>query len=127
MSSDSDKRTNEQTVLDLFAAFSRTNIEEILPFFSTDAVYHKIPMARFHGHEEIAGTLREFFVEGLDVDFEVLNVATRGNKVLTERTTRVTYGGNTRDIPIMGIFEFGSDGRITAWRDYFDRGQAGIA
>ncbi len=119
--------SNERTVQQLFVAFSRMDINEILTFFTIDAVYHKIPLARFQGHEEIAGTLGEFFIEGLAVEFESLNVAERDNKILSERITRVKKDGVELAIPIMGIFEFAADGRISAWRDYFDRGQAGIA
>lgn len=117
----------ETMVRDLFAAFSRRDISEILAYFSDTAVYHKIPMARFDGHKQIAGTLQEFFVEGLTVEFQLQNIMVDDRKVMTERVTRVSRDGVVRDIPIMGIFEFDNSTRISAWRDYFDRGQAGIA
>lgn len=117
----------ESKIEHLFAAFARKNVSEILSYFDGAAVYHKIPMARFNGHEEIAETLQDFFVEGLTVEFHLQNISSRDNKVLVERITRVIHGDVVRDIPIMGIFEFDCNRRITAWRDYFDRGQAGIA
>lgn len=120
-------KAQEACVERLFGAFSRRDIDEILGFFTEQAVYQKIPMARFTGHGEIAETLREFFVDGLEVEFQLKNLAVSENKVLTERLTRVRHKGSVREIPIMGIFEFDADTRISAWRDYFDRGQAGIA
>lgn len=117
----------ESKIAHLFAAFARKDIAEILSYFEPTAVYHKVPMARFEGHEQIAETLQEFFVDGLTVEFHIMNIAIRNNQVMVERVTRVTHDGLVRDIPIMGIFEFSSDLRICAWRDYFDRGQAGIA
>lgn len=119
--------TREAVVRDLFAAFSRRDISEILEFFTETAVYHKIPMARFSGHSQITETLREFFVEGLTVEFQLQNILANDHRVMTERITRVIHNGVVRDIPIMGIFEFDNSTRISAWRDYFDRGQAGIA
>ena len=47
--------------------------------------------------------------------------ALTGDKVLTERIDYILDGaGQTvMTVPVMGIFEI-ADGRITAWRDYFD-------
>lgn len=117
----------EQRILALFDAFPRMQIDEVLGFFAPDAVYEKIPMAVFRGHDEIAGTLREFFVEGLHIAFEVRNLVVQGNQVFVERVTRVRKGDSERAIPIMAIFEVDSDGQVTAWRDYFDKAQAGLA
>lgn len=52
---------------------------------------------------------------------ENLAVAAAGNKVLTERIDHMldAAGGTLFSAPVMGIFEI-ADGRIAAWRDYFD-------
>jgi limonene-1,2-epoxide hydrolase len=52
---------------------------------------------------------------------EVLAVAETDNKVLTERIDHVlgADGKVVYSLPVMGIFEV-TDGRFTAWRDYFD-------
>jgi len=46
-----------------------------------------------------------------------------GNTVLTERIDRFTIGGKRVELPVMGAFEVASDGKICAWRDYFDMQQ----
>ena len=43
----------------------------------------------------------------------------RGNVVLNERVDRVTMGGKEIALPFAGLFEI-RDGKIAAWRDYFD-------
>ncbi|HVL00313.1 MAG TPA: limonene-1,2-epoxide hydrolase family protein, partial [Dongiaceae bacterium] len=50
---------------------------------------------------------------------DMLNIATNGNVVLTERVD--TLGGKyfRAELPIMGVFVV-KDGKITEWRDYFD-------
>jgi limonene-1,2-epoxide hydrolase len=50
-----------------------------------------------------------------------LAVAPIGGKVLTERVDHIIGpdGKPTMSIRVMGIFET-QDGKITAWRDYFD-------
>jgi limonene-1,2-epoxide hydrolase len=42
--------------------------------------------------------------------------------VLTERTDHFTMKGKTAPLPVMGAFHV-VDGKITAWRDYFDMAQ----
>jgi limonene-1,2-epoxide hydrolase len=49
-------------------------------------------------------------------------VATRDNLVFTERVDTFTVGGKVAPLPVMGIFEI-RDGKISAWRDYFDMAQ----
>jgi limonene-1,2-epoxide hydrolase len=57
------------------------------------------------------------------VEFEMLHVAVRDNVVLTERIDTFTIGEAKVPLPVMGTFEV-RDGKISAWRDYFD--MAGI-
>ena len=42
--------------------------------------------------------------------------------VLTERVDTFTIGGAVAPLPVMGTFEI-RDGKICAWRDYFDMAQ----
>jgi limonene-1,2-epoxide hydrolase len=44
--------------------------------------------------------------------------------VLTERIDFITANGVTAPVPVMGTFEI-RNGRIVAWRDYFDMGLVG--
>ena len=42
--------------------------------------------------------------------------------VMNERTDRFLINNNWTEIRVMGVFEL-TDGRIVAWRDYFDMQQ----
>jgi limonene-1,2-epoxide hydrolase len=54
------------------------------------------------------------------VDWKVLSIAENGNKVLTERLDNFDLaGGKKLSVPVMGTFEI-ENGKIKAWRDYFD-------
>jgi limonene-1,2-epoxide hydrolase len=44
--------------------------------------------------------------------------------VMNERLDRVTFGGQLAELRSCGVFEI-EDGRIKAWRDYFDTGALG--
>ena len=53
----------------------------------------------------------------------MLSLAANGRKVLTERINRFTINGKKITIPVMGTFEIDAQGKISAWRDYFDLAQ----
>jgi len=114
--------TNEKVVRDFCAAFSRRDIDELLTFFSDDAIYHNIPMAPAKGTDEIRATLEMFVPGSPEISFELLNVAAAGPVVFTERIDRMTIAGNKVAAPVCGVFEI-LDGKIAAWRDYFDMQQ----
>jgi limonene-1,2-epoxide hydrolase len=113
----------EQIVRDFCAAVRRTDIAEIVRFFAPDAVYHNIPLDPVRGHQEIEATLAQFLAPGGDAEFEIKALAVSGRTVLTERVDRFVLGGKRIEIPVMGAFEIDAEGRIAAWRDYFDMQQ----
>ena len=55
-------------------------------------------------------------------EFKMLNVVSSGDVVTTERIDAFTLNGKLGEFPVMGIFEI-RDGKIAAWRDYFDMAQ----
>ncbi len=104
-------------------AFARQDVEELLGFFAEDAVYHNIPFEPAVGREAIETTLRMFVSDDSQGSFELVNLATRGRVVLTERVDTITMQGKQARLPVMGAFEIDEAGRISAWRDYFDVAQ----
>jgi limonene-1,2-epoxide hydrolase len=112
----------EQVVRDFCAAASTRDPEVLRGFFADDVVYHNIPMEPAEGIEATMAVIDMFvnMCEGLE--FEVHHLASDGATVLTERTDRFTIGGKTAPLPVMGAFHV-ADGKITAWRDYFDMAQ----
>ncbi len=108
-----------RTVQEFCAAWSKLDAELLLGYFAEDAVYHNIPMQPMHGREQIAGFLRQFAKQASAAEFEIKQIAANGDVVLTERVDRFTIGGKPIALPVMGTFEL-RDGKIAAWRDYFD-------
>jgi limonene-1,2-epoxide hydrolase len=86
-------------------------------------VYHNIPLAPLTGREAIASTLGQFITPATRVEFELLGIATQGSTVFTERVDRFEINGKEIALPVMGAFEITADGKIRAWRDYFDMQQ----
>lgn len=113
---------NERLVRDFCTAFARRDIDELLGFFTDDAIYHNIPMAPATGKDEIRATLEMFVPGSPEIRFDLHNIAINGDVVFTERTDRMTIAGHQVAAPVCGVFEI-SGGKIAAWRDYFDMQQ----
>jgi limonene-1,2-epoxide hydrolase len=115
--------TPEQVVKNFCTAITRRDVKEICSFFAPDAIYHNIPIEPVAGHAAIEAVLQQFIGPATDAEFELLAIATVGNKVLTERVDRFTIMGKRIELPVMGTFEITDQGKISAWRDYFDMAQ----
>ena len=113
----------EEVVRDFCQAFSRQSVEELLRFFADDAVYHNIPLEPVQGKAAIEAALRQFVDPKGEANFEIRHLASTGGTVLTERVDRFVLNGKRIELPVMGAFEVGPDGKIRAWRDYFDMAQ----
>ena len=109
-------------VLGLIDACNRIDMDAIIDAFTDDAVYHNIPMAAVKGKAAIRGALATIMGDSEAVQWDVLNIADEGGVVLTERVDKFRINGVWAEVPVMGVFEV-SDGKIAAWRDYFDMGQ----
>ncbi len=114
--------TPEETVNAFCEAIATGDLDTILGHFRDDAVYHNIPMAPVQGTDAIRATLAGFMSPGTVVEFKVLHQAVNGNVVLNERVDVFTTGDKVISLPVMGTFEV-LDGKIAAWRDYFDLNQ----
>ncbi|HKY17108.1 MAG TPA: limonene-1,2-epoxide hydrolase family protein [Microthrixaceae bacterium] len=103
-------------------AVPRADLDEILGFMADDAVYHNIPMEPSVGHEAIRTFLEGFLGMASSLDFVIHRQLAVGNLVMNERTDTMTIGDKTISLPVAGAFEI-ANGKIAAWRDYFDMGQ----
>jgi limonene-1,2-epoxide hydrolase len=104
------------------ASWSEGDLDAIMGFFADDAVYHNIPVDPVTGTDAIRTTI-EGFTTGVDsIEFLVDHIVGDGDVVLTERVDVFSLPGKTIRLPVMGTFEV-RDGRIAAWRDYFDMNQ----
>ena len=114
----------DKIVRDFCAAFGRGDVDAIVSSFTDDAVYHNIPMQPCHGKEEIRQ-----FLGGLlggmasAIHFEIRTQLVQGRTVMNERVDTIVMGDRKVDLPVCGVFELAPDGRIQAWRDYFDVAQ----
>jgi limonene-1,2-epoxide hydrolase len=114
---------NAALVRDLIDAFNANDVDRVLGFFAADAVYHNMPVQPVTGTAAIRAVLVGFMGMASEIDWVLRHLAeTQDGVVLTERLDRFLVRGRWIELPVMGAFEV-RDGRITAWRDYFDMKQ----
>jgi limonene-1,2-epoxide hydrolase len=103
-------------------AWSNINADELAEYFTDDAVYHNIPIAPVTGRDTIKSTIAGFTGGVEKIEFRLRNIVADGPIVLTERVDVFVLPQGAIELPVMGTFEV-RDGKIAAWRDYFDMKQ----
>jgi limonene-1,2-epoxide hydrolase len=109
----------EQVVRAMCDAFEQHQADGMREFFTDDVVYHNIPMDPAVGIEATIAFIDGFLAMCDGMRIETVHLAVRDDVVLTERIDTFTIGGVEAAVPVMGTFEV-RDGKISAWRDYFD-------
>jgi limonene-1,2-epoxide hydrolase len=118
MSGDDIGAANDQLVREFIAAWEQRDSDFIIGCLTEDAVYHAMPLEPIVGKEAIAAWVRKF--EAIPPgSLEVHHQVATADLVMNERTDRILMNGHPVTLPIVGIFEI-HDGRIRAWREYFD-------
>src|SRR5690349_7371741 len=98
-------------------------IEGSVALLADDCVYHNIPVAPVVGIEAIREFIKGFAAGVERVDCATNAIAANGSTVLIERVDTFRYPGKQIDLPVMGTYEVNAEGKISAWRDYFDLNQ----
>lgn len=105
-------------VHDFVDAWNANDMNRVLALMDDDVHYHNMPVAPLDGRRAVAEYLAS--KGGFDwINWKLLAIAANGDRVLTERVDDFSIGGVEVSLPIMGAFEI-QNGKIKAWRDYFD-------
>ncbi|HVL02631.1 MAG TPA: limonene-1,2-epoxide hydrolase family protein [Dongiaceae bacterium] len=113
-------QSDAQTVVeDFLHACSTLDLDAALELIAEDCVYKNVPFHTARGKRNVVKAFQAMGKAVTEFKVDMLNIATNGNVVLTERVD--TLGGKyfRAELPIMGVFVV-KDGKITEWRDYFD-------
>ena len=89
-------------------------------------MYQNTGMPAKEGVEDVLADLAgQFAMFPETYEYQMVNIAGRGEVVLTERVDMINgLDGSLHGVPVMGTFVV-RDGRITRWTDYFDTGLVG--
>lgn len=111
----------EDTVRSFLDPNIEGDIDRALDYFTDTASYRvnawNEPLV---GREAIRADFDRQHSLWSDLRVQLVNVATVGNVVFTERIDTVQMAGRDVDAHIVGVFEFDDPGKIVDWREYFD-------
>lgn len=117
-------RSPDDIVAEFCAKWANPDPDELAGYFTEEAVYHNIPMDPVVGRAAIREFIAGFTADFDGIDFLVHRQVSVGGAdsgvVMNERTDVMRRrDGDELPLPVMGVFEI-VDGKIAAWRDYFD-------
>jgi limonene-1,2-epoxide hydrolase len=95
--------------------------EAVQAYFTPATIWENVGMTKTTGPAEALTAFPGFADGGPPIQVDLLAIAAAGHTVLTERIDHIIGpdGKPALSIRVMGAFEV-KDGKITAWRDYFD-------
>lgn len=113
------------TATDIVTAFidhlNAMRMDDAFALLADDIVYHNIPMKPVTGPAAVKAVFDQ--IPFIAVEFITHHSAEHDHTVLNERTDRFKLAdGRWVELRVMGVFQV-QDGKISAWRDYFDLGQ----
>jgi limonene-1,2-epoxide hydrolase len=119
---------NEHTVERLFKSLSgkSPDFDAAAALFAADSYYWALtPVTpKRHGPQAIMEDLKKQLAIGGDLESGPAHaLVSSNNHVVLERTDYVTVAMNQRraGVRICSVFEFEDAGKITAWREYWDK------
>jgi limonene-1,2-epoxide hydrolase len=120
--STTDSSAAAAAVVDAFlAAINTNNLDAALAFMAPDVVYDNVPFSAVQGLDAVRAVLGPFMGPMIAIDWVVRRCAATGAVVMNERLDRFQRpDGSWLELAVAGVFEI-HNGRITLWRDYFDK------
>jgi limonene-1,2-epoxide hydrolase len=110
----------ERVIRKFLETWPRADIDEMMAFFSDDAIYTDGPRGTSRGVEAIKAEMLSTLEMVPSTTANVKNLVTSGGLVMVERVDVFDMAGKTFDVEMTGVFEVNDDGRISRWRDYYD-------
>jgi limonene-1,2-epoxide hydrolase len=109
-------------VREFCALMEKRDASALRPLLAQDAVYQNVGMPACTGVDAIVDNMGAQFSMFPDAyAFEIVNIASDGPVVLTERLDYIQAPDGTKPaVPVMGTFVVNDAGQITRWTDYFD-------
>ena len=91
--------------------------------FTEDGVLHSMMGTPIKGRANILKIISRHFGHATGLEMKVLAAARVGNLVFLERVDSLYFGDKQATVPIVGVVEV-RDGKVAAWREYYDLQQA---
>lgn len=118
--------SKEAAVKDFLALFhtAKLDLPKIRAALATDARWQAVvPVANVvYGADAICAEAERQYRIYKDCDCELLNIASSGDTVFTERVDRVRLLDGDKEVitNVAGVFTVNDDDKIVFWREYWD-------
>ena len=98
------------------------DVDTILSLFTDDAVWQLwVPGGpTLHGRNEIKADIGRQLGFATHMRCGPISIASNDRQVFTERLDQFVSKGVAIDHHLVAVFDISTDGRIAAWREYFD-------
>jgi limonene-1,2-epoxide hydrolase len=110
----------EQVVRQFLAALKQSDVDELVSFFSDDAVWTDGPRGTYRGVTAIRAEMESQVQLVPSLVVEVKNLVATGGTVMVERVDTFETQGKSFGLEVVGVFEIDGGGRIKRLRDYYD-------
>ena len=110
----------EQVVRRFLAALKRSDVDELVSFFSDDAVWTDGPRGTYRGVDAIRAEIESQVQLVPSLTVEVKNLVATGGTVMVERVDTFEAQGKSFDLEVVGVFEIDGGRLIKRLRDYYD-------
>ena len=113
---------NEHKVSDFCFSWLKGDLAASAQYLSEDVDYHNVPWEPVTGHAGFLQVFKQFVREDLNMlrKMEIFHSTSSSNIVMNERLEHWALGEVEMQLPVVGMFELNSDGKISHWHDYFD-------
>jgi len=115
----------EQHVLDLMDCWRTHDLDGLMSRIAEDAVYTPDLLSKpLRGREAIRKEWAGYMERMPYYELEVRNIMSSDRLVFLERVERFRFPEDKpmvlNIVSLVGVYEFNSEGLISAWRDYYD-------
>jgi limonene-1,2-epoxide hydrolase len=110
----------EQVVRQFLTALKQSDVDELVSFFSDDAVWTDGPRGTYRGVDAIRAEIESQVQLVPSLTVEVKNLVATGGTVMVERADTFETQGKSFDLEVVGVFEIDGSGLIKRLRDYYD-------
>jgi limonene-1,2-epoxide hydrolase len=109
-----------------------SDADEMSELVSDDFEYEgRVPSEPIRGRAAFRAEMQRQFSLASDIESRILAIASNGRHVFTERVDNFKMGATQITFKVTAVFEVAGDGRISAWREYWDAldlaGQLGLS
>jgi limonene-1,2-epoxide hydrolase len=110
----------ESVVREFHAAWLQSDLDELVSFFSNDAVYTDGPRGTHHGIDAIRAELGNMVKMVPSTKIDIKTLLANDGTVMVERVDNFKIDGKPFDLEVAAVFELDNEGLIKRWRDYYD-------